>query len=545
MGRSWSQSQPIRRRNKGNSVEPTDKNKTSPHGAVTPHSAKAPVPDALPAEAVAAESAADADASRAKTAIPESGNHSQEKADKAVGQGKPRIQDPAKPVDPLKDAAPILTGAPKSADASKAAEPSKPQDSPPKEQGPLKAQDAPKGDSAATTPPKSTTGSATPPPPPPRERAPSGSGSGSGKGLSALALLVALAALGLSGWQWYQSQEGSDAQDGAVQARFEELSAAQQQSVQQAVEQSRQLIDERLEDVPQAGDVEQVRRMTADLQRSQQATSQQLEALQGEARSDWKLAEAEYLLRLASLRLLAAQDVRSAKELLNAVDQILRDEPDSGVFPVREQLAQYRAELDGLPEVDRPGIYLRLAALSEQVNRIVALPVAVFDPEEMSVEEEYEDRLERRTRLERVLMRLERYVRVDFQRGKVITPQLDEAEMQRIRRTLQLSIEQGQWAALRGEQEVYRKSLEQAEGVLRQFFELENPQVSALQNQLRELAEREVALSPPDLSPLQQGLAAYIQSRRSNGVNGGNASSDGGNGQGNDAETGDQEAGNE
>lgn len=250
-------------------------------------------------------------------------------------------------------------------------------------------------------------------------------------------------------------------------------------------------------------------------------------------------------MRLASLRLLAAQDVRSAKELLDAVDQILRDEPDSGVFAVREQLAQYRSQLEGLPEVDRPGIYLRLAALNEQVNRIVALPVAVFDPDEMSVEEEYEERLERRTRLERVLMRLERYVRVDFQRGKVITPQLDEAEMQRIRRTLQLSIEQGQWAALRGEQEVYRKSLEQAEGVLRQFFELENPQVRALQNQLRELAEHEVALSPPDLSPLQQGLAAYIQSRRNNGVSGGNAGNNAGSGEGNDAVTGNQEAGNE
>ena len=244
--------------------------------------------------------------------------------------------------------------------------------------------------------------------------------------------------------------------------------------------------------------------------------------LRGDARADWKLAEAEYLLRLASLRLLAAQDVESASELLEGVDAILREQPDSGVFAVREELARVQAEIEALPEIDRSGIYLRLAALHEQVNRLVLLPVPEFDPDEVSVEEEYEDRLARRTRGERLLMRLERYVRVDFQRGKVITPLLDEAEMQRVRRTLQLTMEQAQWAALRGESDIYLASLAQAKTILQQFFELENPQVKAMQNQLSALAEREVDLEPPDLSALQQDLAAYIQSRRSPADNGEN-----------------------
>jgi len=103
---------------------------------------------------------------------------------------------------------------------------------------------------------------------------------------------------------------------------------------------------------------------------------------------------------------------------------------------VREQLAGYQAELEGLPELDRAGVFLRLGALRDQVDRLVALPVPEFDPTDVSAEEEYADRLQRRDRWDRVLMRLERYVRVDFQRGKVITPLLDEAEMQRVRRTL-------------------------------------------------------------------------------------------------------------
>lgn len=300
--------------------------------------------------------------------------------------------------------------------------------------------------------------------------------------------------------------------------------AEQVTQLQAAQQQQQQAFEQRLEGLPSADEWQQVERLSVEMQRSQQAISQRLDTLQGDAQSDWKLAEAEYLVRLASLRLIASQDVTSARELLTAVDGILRAQPDSGVFAVREQLAQFQGELRALPEIDRAGVFLRLAAMSEQVERLVALPVPVFDPEEVSVEEEYEDRLARRTRAERVLMRLERYVRVDFQRGKVITPLLDEAELQRVQRTLQLTMEQAQWAALRGEQEVYETSLEQADSILRRYFEMENPQVQAMQGQIESLAEENVSLEPPDLSPLEQGLAAYIQSRRAPATGNGEAS---------------------
>lgn len=377
---------------------------------------------------------------------------------------------------------------------------------PDKPAAPAKEEAQPKttgGPAFSTTPPPG----ATPPKPP-------GKAAAGGRGLSGLALLVALAALGLSGWQWYQADQ-RQLTGAALNEQLAQLQYAQQQSAQ--------AFEARLQGLPDANEWQQVERLSAEMQRSQQAMSQRLEALQGEAQSDWKLAEAEHLVRLASLRLLASQDVTAARELLASVDAILRAQPDSGVFAVREQLAQFQTELSALPEIDRPGIYLRLAAMREQVERLVALPVPVFDPNDVSVEEEYADRLARRNRAERVLMRLERYVRVDFQRGKVITPLLDEAELQRVQRTLQLSMEQAQWAALRSEEEIYQSSLEQAGSLLRQYLELENPQVEAMLGQLESLAEQNVSLSPPDLSPLQQGLAAYIQSRRTPATGNGEA----------------------
>lgn len=345
----------------------------------------------------------------------------------------------------------------------------------------------------------STSGSAaaggsgrTPPPSQPKS-------SSGGKGLASLALLVALAAGGLSAWHWYQGQADDESRGAALTERLEQLEQNQQQASDAQLQ--------KLQGLPQPDQWKETQRLIADLQRSQQRLGQQLEQLQGEERTDWKLEEAQYLLRLASLRLLAAQDVTAAREMLEAVDNILRDQPNSGVFEVREALAKVQAELAALPQVDRAGIYLQLAALQDQVDQLVALPVPEFDPQQAESTEE----AEQGSRVDRILARLQRYVRVDFQRGKVITPLLDEAEMQRIHRTLRLTLEQAQWAALRGEGEVYRQSLERAGEVLEEFFELENPRVQAMQEQLSQLAEREVNLTPPDIAPIQRELAEYME----------------------------------
>lgn len=363
---------------------------------------------------------------------------------------------------------------------------------------------------------KASTAASPPPASPARSAGRGGSGvakgrnrSADGRGIALLALLVAAAGLGLAGWGWYQSQQ----QEGVRQAELVQLENRVTELVN-AQRQSHSRMAERLDALPGADDLEQSRQLLAELQRSQQVMGQRLADIQGDARADWKLAEAEYLLRLASLRLLAAQDVISARELLDAVDDILQSQPDSGVFAVRQQLARYQTQLEALPVVDRAGIYLKLSALHDQVAELTALPVPVFDPDEVTPEEEFEDRLSRRTRGERMLMRLERYVRVDFQRGKVIAPLLDEAEMQRVQRTLQLTLEQAQWAVLRGEGEVYRISMERAGSILEQFFEMDNPQVQAMRSRLDQLGAERITLTPPDLSPLQQGLAAYIQSRK-------------------------------
>lgn len=319
-------------------------------------------------------------------------------------------------------------------------------------------------------------------------------------GLLWLLLLLVLASLGLHAWQWYQQQK-PDLRTERIQTELQALDDGLSTRLDALQQQVRALPDSQV--------LERAQSLVADLQRSQQALAQRFDSLQGEGQREWKLDEATYLLRLASLRLLAGEDVTAATGLLEAADRILREQPDSGIFAVREELARQLAELRTLPDVDRPGLYLQLSALREQAGRLQA-PAPVYQVEQSDVPP-----VAAESRWQRVLQRLDGYVRVDFKRGRDIRPQMDRSELQRVRHSLQLQLEQAQWAVLRSEQAVWEQSFEQAEGVLAQFFEEDDRQVSVLRARFAELRGVNLQRQLPDLSVLQQSLDAYVQSRRS------------------------------
>lgn len=319
-------------------------------------------------------------------------------------------------------------------------------------------------------------------------------------GLLWLLLLLVLASLGLHAWQWYQQQK-PDLRTERIQTELQALDDGLSTRLDALQQQVRALPDSQV--------LERAQSLVADLQRSQQALAQRFDSLQGEGQREWKLDEATYLLRLASLRLLAGEDVTAATGLLEAADRILREQPDSGIFAVREELARQLTELRTLPDVDRPGLYLQLSALREQAGRLQA-PAPVYQVEQSDVPP-----VAAESRWQRVLQRLDGYVRVDFKRGRDIRPQMDRSELQRVRHSLQLQLEQAQWAVLRSEQAVWEQSFEQAEGVLAQFFEEDDRQVSVLRARFAELRGVNLQRQLPDLSVLQQSLDAYVQSRRS------------------------------
>ncbi|MGV0054234.1 uroporphyrinogen-III C-methyltransferase [Stutzerimonas sp. 381-2] len=326
-----------------------------------------------------------------------------------------------------------------------------------------------------------------------------------GKGLAGLALLVGLAGLAAGGYSVWQTQQIADQEQ------------QQQQSAQATSEQTRQLGERsqqlasrlgKLEQLPSAEQLEDRRRLLSELQSDQQRLAGRVEQVLGASREQWRLAEAEHLLRMAMLRLSAMQDVNSAESLLAEADLILRKQDDPGAYAARQKLLEGLEALRSLPELDRTGLFLQLGALRGQANQLNGLaPEFEAGPGA--------DGGQADSRWQRWLNELTRYVRIDFDSGNSVKPLLAGQSLAQVRLALSLAIEQAQWAVLNGNEEVYQQSLDQAAQLIQDLFSEENGQSRGLRDRIEELKKRQVSVSLPDLAPALRALQTYVQKRES------------------------------
>ncbi len=325
--------------------------------------------------------------------------------------------------------------------------------------------------------------------------------------LLVLALLLALLGAAAGGWSLWQLRalERQDQQQLAL------LTAVRAQG--EALEQRAQQFDARLRALPDAAELEQRRGLLARLQGDQQLLNQRLETVLGASRQDWRLAEAEHLLRLASLRLSALQDIASAEALVAAADEILRDQNDPAAFAAREQLAASLEALRTTPDPDRTGLFLQLGALRDQASQLHALN-PVFEGNggvlgDLAAEGDgsswWADWLQT----------LSQYFRLDFDADQNIRPLLAGQSLVQVRLALSLALEQAQWAALHGHGAVYRQALLQAREVLDGHFSQDNPASRALRARIDELIDRPIEVAVPDLSDSLSALQAYLQRKAS------------------------------
>ncbi|AIS10358.1 Uncharacterized protein EC-HemX [Pseudomonas chlororaphis subsp. aurantiaca] len=326
-----------------------------------------------------------------------------------------------------------------------------------------------------------------------------------GNGLAILALLLGAAGVAAGGWGVWQVrslQANNQQQLGQLQALGDEA---------QSLKLNEQRLTARLEQLPAADELEERRRLVAQLQGDQQRLNQKLESVLGASRKDWRLAEAEHLLRLASLRLSALQDISSAQALVQGADEILREQNDPGSFAAREQLAKSLAALRSTEQPDRTGLFLQLGALRDQVTELTELAP------------EYRDRGDSllgltadgdgASRWAQWWDQISRYIRIDFNADKNVRPLLAGQSLTQVRLALSLALEQAQWAALNGQAPVYTQALAEARDVLKGNFNQDNPQSKLMLERVSELSKQPVTVQTPDLTKTLSAVQAYLERR--------------------------------
>lgn len=317
--------------------------------------------------------------------------------------------------------------------------------------------------------------------------------------LAPLALLIALAGVGVGGWSAWQLYQ----QSLVVEPEVEQEPVVTQVQWQVLSEQQQRLAEQLGRDSRAQKEQETV---LAAVQAQQQQQQEQLTRLQSGAQRELRLAEAEHLLRLASLRLASLQDVGSAIALLEGADEVLKDQNDPTAYAARKSLASSLELLRSLPAPDRTGLFLRLAALRDQAVTLQA-QILSFEPDAKPVvpDEPF---------WQRWLDQASSYVRLDVNATQNIRPLLAGQSLAQARLALTLAIEQAQWAVLNGNAEVYKQALVQAGEVLESHFSQDIAANKALHDRLAELKNELVSLTTPDLTPTLEVFEAYLKQRR-------------------------------
>ena len=236
------------------------------------------------------------------------------------------------------------------------------------------------------------------------------------------------------------------------------------------------------------------------------AQGKRLVELGSTTRSDWLLAEAEYLARLAQQRLQTERSIKSPLALLQSVDAILTQIDDPNLLQTRGAIAADITSLRLADEVDREGIYLELQALANSVEKL--LLVELSEPQKPAQPAVASHDNSKPTVLNQFLADLSGLVRVR-QRQQPIEPILLPREEQIVRRNMQLIFEQAQISLLREEQKIYLLSLEKAQNYLQRFFQ-SNPTSTAVGQRIAVLQETSIVQQLPDIDQSLDAIQALL-----------------------------------
>ena len=336
-----------------------------------------------------------------------------------------------------------------------------------------------------------------------------------GRGLAILAIIVAAGSLSVSGYFGWQAKilKQQTLLTGQHQAAFK---AGVEQLQSQMARQQAALRDAVAGVQPIQNQLYDVQKREERLVERVDGASRRLKDLEGSSRDQWRLAEVEYLMRLANQRLLMGTDISSAHSLLQSADEIIKELDDYSLFQIREALAEDMAVVRAISNFDQETTYLRLQALAGLIPRLQLLDdqrlkvshdnnaeITSFTPETTGWQEKAKSIL---------LDTWQRFIglfRINTQREKPVEALLSLEQEMMIRQNLRLIIEQAKLSVLTREPAIYRSSIEQAKEWITHYFTLGGEVRTFMLAELDELLTIKVITDLPDINRSLEALKTY------------------------------------
>lgn len=332
-------------------------------------------------------------------------------------------------------------------------------------------------------------------------------GSGIAITLGVLALLIALAS---AGGMYFWAKRQADSQrmlNTALTSQLNELHT-RQHDLQASLDNSRQ---------NQQQFVQESQQQTQSLAEQLDGLQQKMAEISGADASNWLLAQASFLVKMAGYKLWGDQDSVTAVVLLKNADTSLADMRDPSLIGARRAIAADIATLQALNQVDYYGIILELDQLANQVDN---LRLADNAPDSQSADS---DKGQLSSSLSQWRQNLEKswhnfldnfitIRRRDSSDVPLLAPDQEIYLRENIRSRLLIAAQ----AIPRHQQEIYQQSLEHVASWVRAYYNTDDAITSAFLSRIDQLSNQAINMDLPESLQSQPVLDRLIQIRLRN-----------------------------
>lgn len=218
-------------------------------------------------------------------------------------------------------------------------------------------------------------------------------------------------------------------------------------------------------------------------------------------KEEWSILEAKHLTQAANDNLQANSNVQLALGLLQTADKRISNLSNPKITSVRKALAEDIAALQGTAQIDGVGIYMQLAALNNQLDKMPLVSKHVSEatsPVELSTDKSWWKR-----GLHKSWAALNQIVIIRHHQAGV-RPFVSPDDQAYLYQNLHALILQAMSAVLYKQPEIYNASLQQASVWVKDYFFQDSPVTKSVQENL-------VKLQAININPVLPSLTSSLQ----------------------------------
>ncbi len=332
---------------------------------------------------------------------------------------------------------------------------------------------------------------------------------------AALALIVSLAAAAGVGLLYLDIEraEDSEAQSGAAIAGLDSRVQSAQNSISDlsealaSVESDNQPLNSNLNAL--CRDLDERASLFDSVPPRMTSLERTVATLQGvsvDARNTYLVAEAEYYMQIANAQLQLAGNPYLASLALEQADDRLVQLGDPALTDVRRALADELAALEVMEKPDVAGVTLTLASLAQVVESMPLRKAATSADADADVSDEESSGAGRAWEsVKDAMSGLVKHTPPGDEQAPLLTPDAEGL----IRSNLALQLQAARLALLRGEQQIFEQSIDDAGTWTRAYFDGDSEAVIAMLQTLTEIRADYSSVVPPDISTSLRLLRQY------------------------------------